>query len=273
MKTGSYLIVKKNKYIVKNDFESFSLFYLYFLFRPQFKSNIIKKMFFVFDKSLFRILKLFFISKINRLYLFKKKFLNKNFLVQRIGTGKRPSIIELYKSNEQYYIIKKFHDTCFFKKEILFLQKYFKNKSSIKFPAYKILDNNQIQYEFIQTQNLATQIRLGYFKFKEIIDIYNSFCNSLDKLFKNQTTLIHGDLTPDNIYYYKNNFYVIDYSDSHIYDKDYDKFILLERLISDYFVIGNKNKIRKFDKFSESKVKLFRTHRKQYLEKKHFQKI
>ncbi|MCK5122940.1 MAG: hypothetical protein KAQ87_02225 [Candidatus Pacebacteria bacterium] len=272
MKTSSYLIVKKNKYIIKNDFESFSLFYMYFLFRPQFRLSTLKKIFSIFDKFLFKILKLFFILKINKLFFifFKRKYLNKEFLIQRIGTGRQPSIVELSKNDKQYYIIKKFHNAHLFKKEVLFLQKYFENKSSIKFPAYKIVNNNQIRYEFIQIQNLATQIRLGYFKFEEIIDIYNSFCNSLDKLFKNQTTLIHGDLTPDNIYYHKNNFYVIDYSDSHLYDKDYDKFILLERLSSDYFMIGNKKKIREFNKFSKSKIKLFRTHRKQCLEKKHF---
>jgi len=81
--------------------------------------------------------------------------------------------------------------------------------------------------------------------------------------------LIHGDLTPDNIYYNTNSIYIIDYADSHVFDKDYDKFILLKRLISDYFGIENKELIEKYAKFDISKIKTFEMHYQHLLAIKH----
>jgi len=166
-------------------------------------------------------------------------------------------------------IIKTFSDKDSFEKERSFLQKYYVNESSIKFPEYDIIGNIQIRYEFIPAPNLATQIRSGALNFSEIIDLYNKFCTSLDLLYKSQIVLIHGDLTPDNIYYYKNNIYIIDYADSHVFDKDYDKFILLKRLISDYFGIENKEQIEKICYVRHIKNKIIEMHYQHLLAIKH----
>lgn len=264
----SFLVLKKNKYIVRNNAEAFSLFYSYFLFRPRFKINSIKRIFFIMDRFFLEILKLCFTLRITYL-LPSRKSLHENFLIKRTGGGSWPCTIELYKDNDRYYIIKNFSDTDSFEKERSFLQQYYSNESSIKFPEYKITGNNQIRYEFIQAKNLATQIRSGSLDFPEIIDLYKGFCTSLDLLYEGQIVLIHGDLTPDNIYYYKNSIYIIDYADSHVFDKDYDKFILLKRLISDYFGIENKELIEKFATFDISKIKSFEMHYQHLLAIKH----
>lgn len=267
MKYNKFFIFNKKKYVVRNDIEAFSFFYLYFLFRPKFKVHIVKKIFFVFDRLILTTLKLFFIVKINN--FFPTKRLNEKYLIKRNGVGNWPSIIKLYKDDEKYYIVKIFSNQHFFNKEVTFLQKYFINKTSIKFPNYRIIHNNQIQYEFIPIMNLATQIRLGLLNYREIIHIYKKICEFLDLLYKDQIVLIHGDLTPDNIYCFKKDFYIIDYSDSHTYNKDYDKFILLKRLIEDYFGIEKKDEIEKFAMFDKSKIKSFEKHYQQVLDMKH----
>lgn len=270
LKQGSntFLVLKKNKYIVRNDAEAFSLFYSYFLFRPRFKINPIKKIFFIMDRFFLEILKICFTLRITDL-LPSRKCLDENFLIKRTGGGSWPCTIELYKDHDRYHIIKTFSDKDSFEKERSFLQKYYFNESSIKFPEYNITGNNQIRYEFIPAPNLATQIRSGAINFLEIIDIYNKFCTSLDLLYKSQVVLIHGDLTPDNIYYNTNSIYIIDYADSHVFDKDYDKFILLKRLISDYSGIENKELIEKFATFDISKIKSFEMHYQHLLAIKH----
>jgi thymidylate kinase len=266
-KHNTFFVFKK-KYIVRNDAEAFSLFYSYFLFRPRFKINLFKKLFCIVDRVVFRILKLCFTLKINTLFPLRKS-LNEKFLIKRTGGGSWPCTIELYKNKNKYYIIKNFSDKHSFEKEVTFLQKYYVNESTIKFPAYEIIGNNQIQYEFIPGTNLATQIRLGGFNFFELIDLYNKICISLDILYKDKIVLIHGDLTPDNIYYYKNELYILDFADSHIYDKDYDKFTLLKRLISDYFGIENNELVKKYSMFDTLKIKTFEMYYQHLLAIKH----
>jgi thymidylate kinase len=270
LKKGSntFLVLKKNKYIVRNNAEAFSLFYSYFLFRPRFRINSMKKIFVIIDRLFLKIFKLVFALRITNLFP-SRKCLNENFLIKRIGGGSWPCTIELHKDHERYHIIKTFSDKDSFEKEISFLQKYYFNESSIKFPGYNIIGNNQIRYEFMPAPNLATQIRSGALDFSEMIDLYNKFCTSLDLLYKSQIVLIHGDLTPDNIYYYKNNIHIIDYADSHVFDRDYDKFILLKRLISDYFGIENKELIEKFAMFDISKIESFEMHYRHLLAIKH----
>lgn len=263
----TFLVLKK-KYTVRNNAEAFSLFYSYFLFRPRFKINSFKKLFVMIDMFFFKILKLCFILKINNIFP-SKMSLNENFLIRRTGGGGWSCTIELYKKNGQYHIIKNYSDKNSFEKEKCFLKKYFVNEASIKFPDYEIIGSNKIRYEFIQAQNFATQIRSGYFSFSEIMDLYNKFCASLDLLYKDQIVLIHGDLTPDNIYYYKNNMYIIDYADSHIFDMDYDKYVLLKRLIDDYFGIEKAELIQEYASFDVSKIESFKMHYQQLIAIKH----
>jgi len=265
---NTFFVLKNNKYIVRNNAEAFSLFYSYFLFRPRFKINLIKKIIFVMDRFFLGILKLCFTLRIPDLLPLRKR-LDENFLIKRTGKGSWPCTIELYKDNDRYHIIKNFSDKDSFEKERSFLEKYYFNASSIKFPEYDILGKNQIRYEFIPAPNLATQIRSGALDFSELIDLYKNLCTSLDILYEGQIGLIHGDLTPDNIYYYNKNIYIIDYADSHVFDKDYDKFILLKRLISDYSGIENKELIEKFAVFDISKIKSFEMHYQHLLAIKH----
>ncbi len=110
---------------------------------------------------------------------------------------------------------------------------------------------------------------MGVFNFFELIDLYKKICISLDLLYKDKIVLIHGDLTPDNIYYYKNDLYILDFADSHIYDKDYDKFTLLKRLISDYFGIENNELVNKFSMFDTLKIKSFERYYQHLLAIKH----
>jgi len=144
LKKGSntFLVLKKNKYIVRNDAEAFSLFYSYFLFRPRFKINSIKRIFFIMDPFFLKILKLCFALRINDL-LPSKKHLDDNFLIKRTGGGSWPCTIELYKDHDRYHIIKNFSGKDSFEKERSFLQKYYFNESSIKFPEYDILGNTK----------------------------------------------------------------------------------------------------------------------------------
>ena len=68
---------------------------------------------------------------------------DENFLIKRTGRGTWPCTIELYKDNDRYHIIKNFSDKDSFEKERAFLQKYYFNESSIKFPEYDIRGINK----------------------------------------------------------------------------------------------------------------------------------
>ena len=65
--------------------------------------------------------------------------------------------------------------------------------------------------------------------------ITDEFMRQIDCFYAYQETcLIHGDLTPDNVYYVDGVFYLIDFSDSEFYLSSFDKYTFLKRAFEDF---------------------------------------
>jgi len=219
----------ENEYLIRNDFETFKIFYRFFLFRPVFKFKIPP---FLFEYFIYIIALVFFRLKINLLF---SKNLNDKFLIKRIGAGNYPNIITLKKNSCGKIIIEKeFHSKDIFKKELKYLLEYCKNSAGINFPFF-VVHKNYLEYHFINHPCLALEIKQKKYSKTQIINIFEKISFSLDKMYGSKNKcLIHGDLTPDNIYIADDKIYFIDYSDSEIYFKDFDKFTLLNKMLKDY---------------------------------------
>jgi len=219
----------ENEYLIRNDFETFKIFYRFFLFRPVFKLKILL---FLFERFIYTLAFVFFKLKINLLF---SSSLDNDFLIKRTGVGNYPNIITLKKNNQERIIIKKeFHNKNILERELNYLSKYYKNNAGINLPFF-IAHKNYLEYCFINHSCLALEIKQRKYSTIQIINLFEKISSSIDRLYKSKNKcLIHGDLTPDNIYIINDKIYFIDYSDSEIYFKDFDKFTLLNKMFKDY---------------------------------------
>lgn len=234
----------ENEYLIRNDFETFKIFYRFFLFRPVFKPKILL---FFFESFIYIIALVFFKLKIN--LLFSKNFNNK-FLIKRIGTGNYPSVVTLSKDTHKKLVIKKkFNNKNIFERELKYFSEYYNNDTAINLPSF-IFHKDFTECFFIKAPSLSIEIKHGKYSKKQIFNIFEKISFSLNILYGSKNKcLIHGDLTPDNIYLISGKVYFIDYSDSEIYFKNFDKFTLLNKMLKDYG--ENKKKILNcLDKYS-----------------------
>lgn len=252
---NKYITIRRSKYLVRDDLESFILFYNYFLNRsnrhPRVLYEIINTLNTLLIKAFFRL----------RLNIFLRKIeLEKNFLVQRRSNGKHPSVVRLVKKDKSY-LIQKYNNPKILNREKEFYDMYYKNKSPIQLPSMTIKDN-YIELPFIKQKTLSTLIRESYYTWPELISIIDNLTKGLDILYGDSNRcLIHGDLTPDNVYYMDGIFTIIDYSDSEYYESGFDKFLFVKRVLSDYEIkdmnlekyFSNKEIVR-FQKHLEGKI-------------------
>ena len=213
---------------IRNDFETFKLFYKLFLHRPSFKLKILV---YFFDFFIYFISIIFFKTKINLLF---SKNLTEDFLIRKTGSGNYPNVIILKRNKQNELIIKKkFSNKDFLEREQEYFLKYYKNDAGINLP-FSTFSSNYLEYPFINHPSLKMEINHGRYSKNQIFVIFKKISLSLDILYKKEKCLIHGDLTPDNIYLFNNKIYFIDYSDSEIYFRDYDKFTLLKKILKSY---------------------------------------
>lgn len=255
-----YIQFRNNKYLVRNDIESFLLFYEIFLFRPRMRTRFMLN---IIDLLVIPIIKVVFRLKVN--YLFKKMQLKDNFLISRNGNGSFPNRIFLIENNSKYNIVKRFHSNKIFNNELSFLRQYKNNPSGINVLRYAInKDGNSITYEFLKMKNFSTLIMEGKYSKKKLIKLYEKISSELDKFYRYETkALIHGDLVPCNIYINDNKIYIIDYSDTEYYDTKYDKYTLLIMMLTDMSVNKQQGTICKY--FTGEEINKYKVH---FLKKK-----
>ena len=254
-------VLAGDKCLIKNDFETFNLFYNFLLHRPAFKHKLLV---YVFDFFVYFTAIIFFKTKINLLF---SKNLAEDFLIKKTGSGNYPNSIILKRKEQNKLIIRKeFCNKDFLEKERKYFLKYQKNNTKISLPFF-IFSDNYLEYLFINHPSLKMEINCGKYSKSQILNIFEKISSSLDILYKKEKCLIHGDLTPDNIYLLNDKIYFIDYSDSEIYFKDYDKFTLLKKMLRNY-VKNNKEIIYYFNKYNLNK-NLFWEHLKCKKIKKH----
>lgn len=244
----NYYISIKQKYLVMNKLEAVILFYNYFLFRPRIFFAPARKIVKVINFLMILFIKIVYLFKLDR--CFKKKMVNENFLLQRVGVGNQPNTIRVHNDG---VVTKSYGSEKKFANELRFLEKYSINNSNIiKLPSYSV-SNECLCFDFIKSKNLATDIREGKYSNKTIFEIVNKLMSELDIFYGFQErALIHGDFTPDNIYLVNDLFYIIDYSDSEFYYTSYDKYIFIKRILEELYGYCKRDKIERY--FSQSEI-------------------
>ncbi|MFW6025679.1 MAG: RIO1 family regulatory kinase/ATPase [Candidatus Woesearchaeota archaeon] len=257
---NKYIYLRKGKYIVKNDKESILLFYNYFLDKSVLfgYSNLSKNI----SRFIYNMLNL----SIKVLYLpflfdvfFKTKKLETNFLIKRYGGGNWSSKINLIKDNSgNYKIIKMYKSKKDADKEVSYIDKYKGKNNNFVLPKYKRINENTIEFNFIQDLNLWVKLKLNYIKKNEIINLFEKFSQELNKIYGNKKCLIHGDLFPINIYCIKDKFHIIDFNDSHKYYPDFDRYIFLKNILRVSYGYCDHTILQKY--FSKKTIEEFEKH-------------
>jgi len=251
-----YIFFKK--YIISCDIKTLWIFYNCFLPRPNLYFRINKLVLF-WEKIGWGLLLILYYLQI--LKFFSQNLEDTSFLIKRLGLGseEKKSFIYLKKVSQKYIIIKKSKDKEMVTKNLEFYKKYSSKECKfISLPKNKKIDDNTLSVEFLLEQNFATKIRKGYFNWEELENLYIEFVKALRDLYGSEKTLIHGDLTPDNVYFFNKKFYIIDYNESHIYDIRFDEYLFLTRMLIDYYGSLKESILYKY--FNEKDVLKFEKH-------------
>ncbi len=255
---NEYIKLRKGKYYIRNDLGSFILFYDYFLFRIKLFPYAYKLINPIFKSFITLIFKL----RLNKLFITHS--LEDNSLVIRKPNGNKPSVVKLVKKDNKYYI-QKFNSKKLLMKELIFYKKYRDNNSKIKLLNLESR-NDHIELKFLQKNNLLKEILEGNFSKLKLERLIENFLKELDKLYGEKIKcLIHGDLGLSNIFLDGEDIILIDYSDSEIYYRDYDKYIFLKKLFKYSHI--DLNKLNNY--FSKGKIKQFENHHRKKNELKH----
>lgn len=252
IKMDNYLKLKGRKYLVRNDLESFLIFYNYFLSRINKIPDFLYK---PINQISILVIKIFFRLKLNN--FLKTIKINENFLIRIKSKWKNPSIIKLIKKNKRYYI-RKYNCPATLRKEMNFYKKYSKNISKIK-PQKRTLKENYLEYDFIKCKNLQTLLIEGNIKKCGLRKFIDEFVTQLNLFYGNKNKcLIHGDLTPNNIYYMSGIFTIVDYSESEFYYPDFDKYTFIEQVFKHCKI--SKKELERY--FNIEKINQFEKHLK-----------
>lgn len=222
---NEFLLFRGGKYLVQEGEESLWLFYRYFLFRVRFPAKVYS----LLDQIIKRLLPSLFRLHLNRLWFRRKAILDSDSLIIRRGTSIEPSQVSLKKSGTKYWVEKKATE-CQLSREEQFYAKYKLNRSCIRLPQMQRNDN-VMRSEFIMSQNMTSMIRERRLSPRHIIFLLQRLMNEIDIFYDFQNRcLIHGDLTPDNLYIFGDGFVLIDFADSEIYTPRFDKYVLMKRI-------------------------------------------
>lgn len=238
---NSYII--NHGYYIKNDLKSLLIYYDYFsqgISLPKIINHkFISKILHIFIRYL-----IFALYKTNlHTVLYKKIKINDNAVIIVNGKGKWRSTIKLIEKENKLLIVKKIKNNLLFKNEMKFYNKYKTNNSNIKLPICKFIKHsNQIEMEFLRLKSFQRLINEGTYNFNDSLDLLNKINCEIKSLYKTNFSLVHGDLWPENIYVDENQYYLIDYTDSHTNLIRYDSYTLLYALLLSYKYIRNNTK-------------------------------
>lgn len=218
-------MIREEKYLVKNELEPFLIFYEYFLFRTDKIPWLLYRAF-----NFINILVIYIIFKLGLNSFFRTKIMGQEFLIERKGKGKNFSITRLVREGGQC-CVRKYNIPEILDNEFAFYLEYRDNVSRIKLPRMTRKDD-YVESSFLKCKSLICLLREKFFSKQDVRDIISCFTEQLDILYNYQKTcLIHGDLTPDNIYITDDIFYVIDYADAEHYLPGFDKYTFIKRIL------------------------------------------
>lgn len=230
--------IKFSKYLIRNDLESALVFYDYFLFRPLSGNNFVKYILRFSDPFIKSFLHFLFALRLNN--CLTKNDSEKNFVIFRKnkrGLYGEPDIY-LKKNSNRLVLVKEYKDGKILDKEIKFLSTYKDKTSKILFPQFSRINDVEAEVEFLRLKTLASQLCSGEISKAQLFVIFHEMSKALDALYigySDKKCLIHGDLSPTNVFAADNAFYVIDYADCHVYEKNFDKFNFLKTLLFFYY--------------------------------------
>lgn len=238
---------------IRDDYDTF-LFFLKHLHHgyevPFFKRSSYFRYFFnkIYDNLVFFL----FIFRIEHFFT-KSTYLKEDFLVKIEGSGNWPNTITIKKEKGELWVYKKVHSNKRFEKEKSFYEKYKNNESSFNLPKSFFYKNNLIKIEFLEAPSLQKLLKKGLCSNKKILNYFEKIISSLKNFYpNNEKSLIHGDFTSNNLHL-SDKYYLIDYSDSFVYERGYDIYSLYLNM-SQYISRGKlKEIINKEYKFAEIK--------------------
>ena len=187
---------------------------------------------------------LIIVMYLSKIYKFKYEIVRRkdSAIIIITGKGKWGNTLRVVERNGGYKIIKKTFDKKKFEKEKKFYTLYKTNHSRIKLPQHTFLSKNTIEMEFVKAKNFQRLIADGTISFGEALNEYEKIKESMRQLYGTENTLVHGDLWPGNIFIDGNTYYLIDYSDSHMSNLNYDLYVLLYSILASYYYITDKEK-------------------------------
>ncbi|HEX8965408.1 MAG TPA: RIO1 family regulatory kinase/ATPase [Patescibacteria group bacterium] len=246
-------------YYIKDDLKSLLLYYDFFSQGLSLPKQISHSF---IQKSLHRTLRLLIIILyITKIYLlvYKRVNLEDDAIIIIQGKGTWGSTIKLVEKNNEYKILKKVRNKKLFLKEKMFYDTYKNTGTKIRLPECKFLSKNIIEMNFLKLKSFQRRTIDGTFNFKKSVMYYKDIRNELEKFYKNKRTLIHGDLFLPNIYIDNNEYYLIDFTESHNETFQYDLYVLLFSILCSYGIIKlNEKTIKNSTVNGESTLNLLK---------------
>ncbi|MBI5122779.1 phosphotransferase [Candidatus Roizmanbacteria bacterium] len=233
---NNYIINKG--YSVKYDLKSLLLCYDYFnhgIKLPRYIDYIFMR------KILHYILRIIIIiAYVLNLYKLKYKtiILDENSIVIFKGKGEWANTVRLLEVDGGLKIQKITFDKQTYLREKNF---YKNNYLNFKLPKMYFKGNNIIEIEFLKVKSFQRLINDGSINLDNSIYHFNKIKKFFKLFYKNNHSLIHSDMSIENIFIKGNNYYLIDFSDSRIDDIQYDLYVLLRSIIFSF----NHDKVNK----------------------------
>jgi tRNA A-37 threonylcarbamoyl transferase component Bud32 len=180
------------------------------------------------------------------------------------NNGSSKNSIKLVRNKDVFKVIKSVSNKELIISEKKFYNTYKKNDSIIKLPQYRFLDKYTLECDFVQEKTFQRMIIDGTLSFESAMKHFYRIKKHLPKFYMNNK-LIHGDLAPINIFISKNNYYLIDFSDSERNIYQYDLYVLLFSILFSYkFIDVNEKSIETFNYLNFSVYDLLSVNRSEF---------
>lgn len=155
-----------------------------------------------------------------------------DFLIKREGIGKIKSNTFLFSHEGALRIRRDIESQDAFQTYKAYYQQYHANASRICLPQALFDETTQsVTTDFIPAPKLLNLFYDTQYGFGGVIEAYKDICGQLDILHGEQPVgLVHGDFSVVNILVDADRFFLIDYLDSFVYKKKYDKYLLLRSI-------------------------------------------
>jgi 5-methylthioribose kinase len=157
------------------------------------------------------------------------------------GKGEWANTVKLVEKNGELKIIKKTFDKKTYLREKKYYKSYINNSSKLLLPKMIFHKNNTIEIDFLKMKSFQRLINEGSLDMKQSLSHVRIINKELKVFYRKRSTLIHSDLSPENIFIKGNEYYLIDFADSRKAEMQYDKYMLLRSVIFSF----NHNKVNK----------------------------